>query len=467
MRRPHANSKNLFSLILLLALVSASACTNQKTATTGNAGGSGIGITGGGGVSIGGHGNGGEGGTGGGADPGGGKFVSSSKDEIENIVNSVWAEVTSFGVSNPILIAYDKLQFSDQKSPEQEHIFEMLKKILWGDADAPKHFNLDEEQDFNKTRLALLKGRKIKFSDTGHCDGDQDDTLMAVTSFSFDGEICVNVEAMKLSTTSSSKFDVMALIVHEIGHLAGYRHLPKDETRDDLKRIQRFFLKYAAIFYRMDGSTSKGNFAMDVSFEGKLWSMLLDTSHQIDQSQISSLATAFMRYQLLIDRLPNPALEPELHIARPELYSETKLKMENVIKRFQKFLRTWFGYNTDPGPKYDPNLEITIENLDGKTQSWNQKLLNDMREILWARLDAELAVNNFLFGDTIPTASGLRSSEEINADREEIRKDTDPSVLKRPQEAMDLDLYNRLQNDFAIDRNLRGNFKDKEPLPKE
>ena len=390
--------KKPLALFLLLALVSACACTTQKTGTTGNVG-SGIG-TAGGGVYIGGHGNGGSG-SGGGIDPGGGKFINSSRDEVIKIVNGVWEELTSSGSGNPVLVAYLKLKNTENKSSEQTHILEMLNKILWNNEKAPDSFLLNSKGEFPETRLKELKTKRPQFEENKLCNEGEDDSMMSVTRFDFSGDICVNLKGMMASSTSSSKFDVMALLVHELGHLAGYQHVSGDESQDDLKRIQRFFLKNAAILYRMDGLTAKGNYANEVSYLARIWYYsALTFDSPIDVEYIGGLKHAKEYYDRLIIQLPDPVLNAELHVAQPDLYANAKQKLEDVLDKTIDFTLHWYGCECDHTAT---KASQPLANLNNKPQPWNEKFLNDLRQILLARLDAEQAVNEYFFGNAIPT----------------------------------------------------------------
>lgn len=363
-------------------------------------------------------------------DSGGGDFQFADHDEVIQSTNKVWQELTSS--RSPIFVAYEKLENTKDKTGEQAYIFAMLRKILWGEQQPPKDFQMSANGEFPETRLNQLSSKSIHFEENEFCQAGQAHKMASVSRFDFSGDVCVSIRAMKISPTSSSKFDIMALLVHEIAHLAGYK------SEVDANRIQRFFLKHAAVFYKMDGMTAKGMIAGEVSYLARTWyDCILSYADPIDTDYMTAVKERKAYLNRLMILLPDAALNEELHIAHPELYGATKQKFQDALDKIMDFQLHWMGCDCTHATGKEAFAKGKLSNFEQKPQPWNMQLLNDIRAMLLAQLDLESAIDKYLFGDEVPTKSGLRTSMDIEADRALIIKQTQPEVLEHEMKVKD------------------------------
>jgi hypothetical protein len=347
-------------------------------------------------------------------DGGGGDFMYNTREEVVQTLNDVWAQLTISRPDNPILVTYLNLT---EAAPtiEDRYVLKMLVQILSIKPNQRPFVRDDTPDRFEELELSkYLKDKHLKLLEKDRCEGPDDHKYMAsVTKLDRGGEICVSLGALENSPTGSLKFDLLALMVHEIAHLNGYRE-------DDARRIQRYFLVHMPQILRLDGKQTMIWVSTGVWKKARGWRNLT-VYPNFTESYLRTAEMLAENIQDLTLQLPIPYWGDNILIAKPELYEETRLKCLAVAGSIGDFVEG-LGF----GLKNKKTLKVTPEDLAR------------IRKISLSMLDLTGRVNNYLYGDGPIPDQVKETQTELDKDRQVLLRATDPKVLADPKQREDV-----------------------------
>lgn len=366
---------------------------------------------------------GGKKGGGGGVDGGGGDFIVFTQEEVEKAVNEAWNELIAGSPRNPLVAAYYNLYAFDHNADETR-VFKILQKILGNGQPVPSRSSLSYSMENRKDKsfeeplalTGLMKPKILKLVQDGLCNGPAHKSFLAsVSRLDLSGEICISIFGLMRRATPFIKYDILALLAHEIAHLYGY-----DE--EDARVLQKYLIANMShitgndsYFKRLELSRQfreefSRNWGLVVFYEG------------YDGNAPKRLAKFGWHLVDVVNRyLADPQKDDNLHVSRPNDYSAIKEQIFNLRKEVDSLAE-----------------KIFVAQLENKIVNISNEDRISFRRMALQFIELEEKVYNYYFGHKWPERNkAVRTKEQLQAQRALILMATDPvkslDKVKRPR----------------------------------
>lgn len=260
-------------------------------------------------------------------DGGGGDFIFATREEVIKTVEGAWEILTRLGPDNPFVIAFNYVAVDsymkepfeighDPNSPEGQQetaVRQIVTKILRPPSEKPNVYTsaAKDPKFVDLPNIKILRTKKISFKEKGPCRAPgHKATAASVSKLNFDGELCVSIEYLQKSASTSMKYDVVTLLAHEIAHMHGY-------GEDDAMNLQLYFKKNIVRLLRMGGLHTKYKYTYMLVRVWQWCQNLLQLYDNLDRADVS-VKGAESVLEDMIYMFPRPG-EDDIGLARPEL----------------------------------------------------------------------------------------------------------------------------------------------------
>lgn len=337
----------------------------------------------------------------------------STREEVISTVGEAWADLTRARLDNPLVAA----QLQLEENLDDEEIYQMLVKITSYKGKLEDYINSHEPGELATIKdtesLAALRAKTIHFQERGPCVGRwHAEAAASVTKLNMSGEVCVSISKLEVMPTASLRFDVLALLIHEMAHLNGY-----DEVQ--AQKIQLYFLKNITRLLRADGSATRERlFARYDDLVTRCWGYLVRYDN-IDQDYINQTVII---WGTSLNAIRREILDPYAsldHPAHPELYNE----FSKSVKSAESL--SIFRYWSDHKSLLSSSVAVTPE------------ALADMREAILSALQSERVLAMYFFGEKSERKGFNKTLQEtyqrIVDEEKKAVQFTDPSTLSHPE----------------------------------